>query len=178
MTLFTAALATGVFLVLLGCPLMLNHPGFVAGVKAMPRAKGATYLFFGAGTLWFLFEVSRLSAADFGDYRTLLLAIFAVIAIGALRSVPDFLAVRGWCVLMLMAAGPLLDAAYMRYDYHARCLVSLVYVGILLALWLGAQPWRMRDFLGWLFARPARSRRLGAALTGYGLLLTVVGLTA
>ena len=42
------------------------------------------------------------------------------------------------------------------------------------AIWLGAQPWRMRDFLSWLFARPGRARSFGGALAAYGLLLAGV----
>jgi len=50
-------------------------------------------------------------------------------------------------------------------------MVSFVYVAISFALWLGAQPWRLRDFFGWLFARGARSRGLGGLFLAYGVLL-------
>ncbi len=178
MTLLMATLLPGVVLVLLGLPLMLNHPGFVSRVKALPRSRVASYILFGLGAAWFLYEILHLSMADFGEYRTYLFVAFALVAVLSFRCVPDFLAVRGLCVLMLMAAMPLLDAAYMEYEHPLRLfMVTAVYIGIGLAIWLGAQPWRLRDFFNWLFARPARSRRLGAALTGYGLLLTVVALT-
>ena len=49
--------------------------------------------------------------------------------------------------------------------------------GIAAAIWLGAQPWRLRDFLAWLFARPGRARVLGAGLTAYGVLLAGVAFT-
>src|SRR5262249_37561339 len=152
--------------------------GFAAMLKALPRSLAATYLFFGVGAAWFLFNIWHLSAADFGDYRNLLFIGFAIVAVLSFKYVPDFLAVRGLCVLMLVAAAPLLYAAYMEYDRPQRqFMVTLVYVGIILAIWLGAQPWRLRDFLTWLFARPGRSRAIGAALTGYGLLLAVVAFT-
>jgi hypothetical protein len=70
---------------------------------------------------------------------------------------------------------PLLDAAYMEYDKPQRLLmVSLVYLSLALAIGLGAQPWRMRDFLTWLFARPGRARLVGAAIAGYGAVLSLV----
>jgi hypothetical protein len=73
---------------------------------------------------------------------------------------------------------PLLDSAYMQYGIPRRLfLVSLVYVGIALSLWLGAQPYRLRDFFGWLFARPGRARGFGALLAAYGLLLCGVSLS-
>jgi hypothetical protein len=92
--------------------------------------------------------------------------------------VPDFLAVRGLAVLMLLGAMPLLDAAYMEYDHPQRLfMVSAVYVGIALAIYLGASPFRLRDFFEWLFQRPMRGRILGGVLAGYGVLLAVVAFT-
>jgi len=71
-----------------------------------------------------------------------------------------------------------LGAAYMEYQYPQRLfMVSLVYLFIALAIWLGASPFRLRDFFGWLFARPGRSRSFGAALAAYGLLLAIVAFT-
>lgn len=175
LTLATATLIPGIILLLLGLPLVLNHAGFTAGLRAMPRSTTAAYLFFGAGAAWFLYAIWHLSPADFGDYRTWLFAGFAVVALMAFKSVPDFLAVRGLCALMLMGAMPLLDAAYMEYAKPQRLLmVTLVYLGIVSAIWLGAQPWRMRDLLGWMLARPGRTRGVGGALTIYGALLAAV----
>ena len=75
-------------------------------------------------------------------------------------------------------AMPLLDAAYMEYDKPQRLfMVSAVYVALSCAIWLGAQPWRLRDFLGWLFARPGRARGLGGAVAAYGVLLAIVAFT-
>jgi hypothetical protein len=66
----------------------------------------------------------------------------------------------------------------MEYDKPQRLLmVSIVYVAIALAIWLGAQPWRMRDFLTWLFARSQRTQLVGGVLAGYGLLLAIVAFT-
>src|SRR3954463_15800478 len=155
MSLSLATLLPGILLLLLGLPLVLNHSGYTAMLKAMPRSTRATYVFFTAGAAWFLYGIWHLSPADFGEFRGWLFVGFALIAVLSFKSVPDFLAVRGLCTLVLMGAMPLLDAAYMEYDKPQRLLmVSAVYVAIALAIWLGAQPWRMRDFLGWLFARP------------------------
>jgi hypothetical protein len=178
MSLLLATLLPGLLLIALGVPLLLNHSGFTVMLKALPRSTRATYVFFTAGAAWFLYNIWHLSPADFGDYRKLLFVAFATVAVLSFKSVPDFLAVRGLCALMLVAAAPLLGAAYMEYAYKQRLfLVSLVYLGIALAIWLGAQPWRLRDFFGWLFARGGRARAFGAMLTAYGLLLAVVAFT-
>lgn len=178
MSLTLATLVPGLLLLLLGVPLLFNHSGYTAALRAFPRSPAAAYVLFGAGAAWFLHAIWHLSPADFGQYRTWLFVGFAVVAVLAFRCVPDFLAVRGLCVLVLMGAMPLLDSAYMEYDQPQRLLmVALVYLAITFAIWLGAQPWRMRDFLGWLLARPARSRSLGGMLAGYGTLLALVSFT-
>ncbi len=177
MSLLVATLVTGLLLLGLGLPLALGSSGYAAALKAMPRSQGATYLFFGAGAVWFLYNVWHLSVADFGDYHVLLTIGFALVAVLSFSSVPDFLAVRGLCALMLLGASPLLDAAYMEAPQQRKLMVAAVYVGISLAIWLGAQPYRMRDFFEWMFNRPGRARAVGGALVAYGVLLCGVAFT-
>lgn len=178
MTLATATLIPGLLLLALGVPLLLNQSTVVAALKAFPRSTAAAYILFGAGAAWFLHAIWHLSPADFGEYRHWLFAGFLAVAVLSFKCVPDFLAVRGLCALVLMGAMPLLDAAYMEYARPQRLfMVTAVYVALALAIWLAAQPWRMRDFLGWLFARPGRSRLLGGAAAAYGLLLAGVSFT-
>ncbi len=178
MSLFLATFITGLFLVIAGFPLLLDVSGLGAALKAIPRSPSAAWVFFGGGAVWFLYNIWHLSPADFGDYHVPLFFAFGAIAVLAFKCVPDFLAVRGVCVLVLLSAMPLLDAAYMEYDHPQRLfLVTLVYICIVLALWIGAQPWRVRDFFSWLFARPVRSRGFGGLLTAYGLLLCGLAFT-
>jgi len=178
MSLLLATLIPALLLLALGVPLLLNHSGVNAALKSFPRSTAASYLFFGAGAAWFLFKIWNLSMADFGEYRTLLFFAFLAIAVFAFKCVPDFLAVRGLSTLILLGAMPLLDAAYMDYDRPPRLfMVSVVYLAIAAAIWLGAQPYRLRDFFGWLFALPARTRAVGGLLAGYGALLVVVAFT-
>ena len=175
MSLFLATLLPGLLLLIVGAPLLLNHRGYVTALERMPRSMTAAAVFFGLGAAWFLWAVWHLSVADFGEYRTPLTIGFALIAALSFKCVPDFLAVRGLCVLVLMSATPLLGAAYMEYQYPQRLfMVSLVYLLIIFAIWLGASPYRLRDFFERLFARPGRIRAFGALLVGYGALLTVV----
>lgn len=178
MSLTVATLLPGLLLLGLGLLLLLGHTGFAAALKAFPRSPAAAYVFFSAGAAWFLYEIWHLSPADFGEYRTYLFFGFLAVALLAFKCVPDFLAVRGLATLVLMAAMPLLDAAYMEYDRPQRLLmVGAVYLAIAAAIWLGAQPWRFRDAVAWLQARPARSRGLGGIFAGYGLLLALVSFT-
>lgn len=178
MSLFTATLLSGIILLAAGGALFSRHSIILSLLKGFPRSLGATYLLFGSATAWFLFRVWHLPEADFGDYRGLLFILFSLVAVLSFHYVPDFLAVRGLAALMLLAAGPLLGAAFMQYQHPQRLLlVSAVYAFILLSLWLGMQPYRMRDFIEWLLRGERRARILGGAAAGYGLLLIAVAFT-
>ena len=172
MSLFAASLVPGLLLIALGLPLLMGLSIVKAAIQGFPRSAPAGYVVFGAASAWFLYNILHLSNADFGEYRNYLFVGFAIVAVLSFKCVPDFLGVRGAAALVLIGASPFLQAAYMEYSHPTRLfMVSFVYVAIALAIWLGAQPWRLRDFLGWLFARPARSRALGGLLFAYGLLL-------
>lgn len=175
MSLFLAILLPGLFLAVLGGMLLSNRPGVAAAFKALPRSAAAATLIFGGSALWFLWLTWTSSPADNFDHPMLLTAAFGAVAVLAFKCVPDFLAVRGLCVLLLLVAWPLRGAAYMEYDKPGRLLmVTPLYLAIAAAIWLGVQPYRLRDFFGWLFDRPGRVRGVGASLLVYGLLLTVV----
>jgi hypothetical protein len=178
MSLFTASLIPGLILIAIGLPLLLGISGITAAIRAFPRSASAGYLVFSAAAAWFLYNILHLSDADFGEYRYYLFAGFAAVAILSFKCVPDFLGVRGASALVLIGASPFLDSAYMEYDRPTRLfMVSFVYVAIAVALWLGAQPWRLRDFFNWLFARELRSRGLGGLFLAYGIVLCGAALT-
>ncbi len=178
MSLTLTTLIPGLLLIALGLPLLINHAGYTAMLKSFPRSSSAAYVFFTAGAAWFLYGIWHLSPADFGEYRLWLFAGFTAVAVLSFKCVPDFLAVRGVCVIVLMGVMPLLDSAYMEYDKPQRLLmVSAAYLALTLAIWLGAQPWRLRDFFTWLFARSSRARGLGGLLASYGVLLAIVAFT-
>jgi len=178
MTLTLANLIVAVLLLGAGLPLLLNSSAWAATLKRFPRSRTAAYVLFSAGAAWFLYAVWHLSMADFGEYRGYLFIGFALIAVLSFKCVPDFLAVRGLCAVVLMGAMPLLDAGYMNFESWAIDVYKVaIFVAIAGAIWLAAQPWRMRDFIGWLLARPGRARTLGGVLTGYGLLVAGLALT-
>jgi hypothetical protein len=172
MSLTVATLIPGLILLVLGIPLLLGNSMVGAALKSFPRSPAATYVFFGVGAAWFLYNIWNLSMADMGEFRKLFFVGFLIIAALAFKCVPDFLSVRGLCAIVLLGAMPLLDAAYMDWAHPQRLLmVSLVYVAIAAAIWLGAQPWRLRDWLNWLFVVPGRAKIAGGVATAYGLLL-------
>ncbi|HZP60312.1 MAG TPA: hypothetical protein VFB27_08295 [Opitutaceae bacterium] len=178
MSLLLATLLPGLLLAVLGVALLVGTPAIISSFKALPRSRAATFVFFYGGAAWFLERVWNLSQADFGEYHVPLFFGFAAVAVLAFFLVPDFLAVRGLCILTLLAGWPLLMAGFLNFDHPQVYLLKVfVYFCVVLALWLGVQPWRLRDFFQWLFATTGRPRAVGGALLGYGLLLCAVAFT-
>jgi hypothetical protein len=180
MSLFLATLLPGLFLLALGAVLAWPDPRVSSTAKALPRSQRGAWLFFGAGALWFLWRISRLNESDliFFQSPAPVMIAFGVLAVLAFIYAPDFLAVRGLCVLVLMASEPLLYAAYMEWHHPQRLLmVAAVYVALAFALYLAAAPYRLRDFFDWLFKQPARPRVLGVTLAVYGLITVIASFT-
>ncbi len=177
MTLFQATIGTGIFLLLLGSHYLWYGLKTAKYTKAFPRSQKAAILLLGTAAVWFLYKILHLGPADFGQYKHLLFLLFLIVAIGSFFYVPDFLAVRGLSALALLTSGALLDAAYMQAPQTRLFLVSFVYLIIVLSLYLGASPYRLRDFFDWLYKEDLRPRVAGGALAAYGLLLIIVALT-
>ncbi len=176
MTLYAATLSAAVLLLAFGLAFLWSGPAMERAVTDFPRSRPAAVVFFGAATLWYLQVLSQLGPADFGDYRQILIVVFAAVGLGAFFVAKDFLAVRGLAVLALLAARPALDASMVYTPPpDSRVVLNLfVYIVIVLAIIMGASPYHARDLLGWLFARRARARALGALCAVYGVVLVVL----
>ncbi len=177
MSLFTATLIPGLVLLAAGAFLFLMREKVEKLATKSLRSMPAAIFTMGLGGGWFLYHVAQLGEADFGNYRTLLLVFFLGVGLLSFFHVRDFLAVRGAAILWLLIAKVLLDAAFMQPQTSRLLLVGLVYIGILLALYLGTVPFRLRDFFDWLFGRESRVKFFGSLFAGYGLVLCLVSFT-
>lgn len=175
MHLFTVTLITGCTLLFLGGLFIWNGKSVKQHTFRFLRSDTATAITFGLAAIGFLYHVANLGEADFGNYRRILLFAFAGVTLLSFLYVREFLVVRGLAILVLLAAGVALDSADLYPALSSRLfLVSFVYLAIILALYLGASPFRLRDFFEWLFRQRCRSQWLGGLLALYGILLLVV----
>ena len=177
MSLFLATFLTGLVLLFAGAFLLWDAKTAALYAKAFPRSRLAAYVTMGLGSIWFLYRVLQLGEADFGAYRGYLFVGFAAIAGLSFVHVKEFLAVRGLSILVLLIARVLLTPAFLQEPATRLFLVSLVYAAIVVAIYLGVSPFRLRDFFNWLFATDRRPRVFGGLLVAYGLLLNIVAFT-
>lgn len=115
-----------------------------------------------------------LSEADFGNYKLLIGGVAIGVALLSFVYAADFLAVRGWAMLVLLFSREVLDAAFLQDAQSRLVLVSIVYFFIVAALYFGAWPYRMRDLIEWMNRKPGRMEVLGSVILISGLLTSAL----
>ena len=177
MSLIFATLLCAILILLPGLAFVLNQPIWRQWCLRFARSERAALVFLAIASGWFLYYVSQLGEADFGNHRNLLFLGFASLAILSFFYARDFLSVRAACVVYLLFAQVILSAAFMQEPGTRLLLVAPVYLGIVLALYLTISPFRVRDFFTWLYKEQIRLRLIGGGMVLYGLLLLVLPLT-
>lgn len=158
-------LTTSIFSVIcaiLGVAFLL--PTFKTIAFSFLRSQLASYIFFGSGLLWFVWILWNLGEADFGNYKMILIAIFGGAGLLAFKHLPDFLSVRGLCVLLLLFMRACIDSAFMEEPESRKVMVAFAYVVVVASIYFGCLPYRMRDFFEWLYAKNIRVKTFGVLL--------------
>ena len=169
---------TGILLVILGVPFLSSNVFVQAKVLSFPRSRLLAYILMVTGVCWFLFgHVMQLGEADFGEYKTIIVLISICILFSAFFLTKDFLAVRALSILILLYSREVLDAAFLQEPSARLFLVAVIYILISVALYLGAYPFRMRDFLTFIYRKKSRPKYLGIALVVCGLGLSFSALS-
>jgi hypothetical protein len=169
LTLFKATLMAGILFAAVGALFAAPSKPIAAILRGFPRSRLAAYVTMIIGGSWTLYKVAHLGEANYGDFKQYIFVAFAAVGVLSFKYAPDFLSVRGACILFLLIANTILDGAFGRFDEPLRLFfVTPIYIGIALSLYLGYSPFRLRDFFEWLFATAARPKTLGLIFLLYG----------
>ncbi len=155
-------------------------------LKRFPRNQFLGQILLGIGLAWFwlliapsgLGKLSSLAMelGEFNGVKPLLRILVPVCIFLVAYSVRDFLAVRALGLIGLMAAAPLLGAAFLK-DPESRLLVPIYAYGLLTAslFWVG-MPYLFRDAVTWVTAEQSRFRIASLAGLAYGIAVLVCAL--
>src|SRR5215831_10859727 len=127
LSLHTAGVLAGAFLVVLGV-LGLMKPDSAEIVKQFPRSRFAGIVLLTICLAWTFWLVATIQMGEFSGFRRPLLIALPIGYALALRFVDEFLAVRALGILCLLAAEPLLDAAFLRYETSRLLITVFAYV--------------------------------------------------
>lgn len=154
---------------------LLKPAQFTAAARKFPRNVPIGFVLMIIGTLWFLYNVSIESLADFESMKKFLFALFIAIGVGTCLYVRDFLATRGLAIIMLLVGKLIVDNARWVDTEWSIVMKVWAYILVVVGMWLTISPWRLRDFLNWNTATPQRLRIGSAARLAFGLFVAILG---
>ena len=170
-SLHSAGLITGAFLVAVGL-IGLVKPDFANVVQRFPRSRKAGIVLLTICLGWTFWLLATIQMGEFSGFRRPLLIALPIGYVLAVRFVDEFLAVRALGMLCLLAAEPLLDAAFLRYETSRLLVTVFAYLLIIAGLFWVAIPYVLRDQINWIARSVFRWRCLhGIALIYGGVIL-------
>jgi hypothetical protein len=143
-----------------------------------PRSRIAGIVLMSLAALWSFLLIRTMDLGEFAGMRGVMLG--GILAAGVLMIiyVPEFLAVRALGMLMLLAAEPLLGAAFLRPETSRLLLVVLAYAWVFAGLFWVGMPWLLRDQVKWLLAGGRRFPIAAWAGAAYGFALLALAVAA
>jgi hypothetical protein len=148
-----------------------------AFLKAFPRTyKWGVIL----GSIAFLWGMMCLNYMDMGEFfylRPYFLWIVPISFVLVLVYVPEFLSVRALGCLLLLLAGPVLQAAFLQPPATRLLLPVLAYSAwIIPGMYCVGMPFLLRDAIGWITATPQRWLAACAGGVVYGVLILIAAI--
>jgi len=167
LSLQTAGIIAGAFLILISLPGLVK-PDLISAAQRFPRSHVAGIVLLSISLAWTFWLLATIQMGEFSAFRRPLLIALPIGYMLALRFVEEFLAVRALGILCLLAAEPLLDAAFLRYETSRLLLTVLAYLLIIAGLFWVAIPYVLRDQINWSTRSVLRWRLLHAIALIYG----------
>ncbi|HEY2615647.1 MAG TPA: hypothetical protein VGI42_08040 [Chthoniobacterales bacterium] len=177
LSLRTAGFITGIFLLLISLPGLIKPDRSRAFAQRFPRSRLAAIALLTVDLIWSFWLLATMELGEFSSFRRPLLFLLPVGFILVLKFVDEFLAVRALGIFCLLAAEPLLDAAFFRNETSRFLVTVFAYLLIVIGLFWVTMPYLLRDQINWS-ARTAQRWRLthGLALL-YGAAMLACAVT-
>ena len=177
LSLRTAALIAGAVLVVISLPGLIRPNVFQGWARHLPRSRVIGITLLTVDLVWSFWLLATMEMGEFSTFRRPLLFALPIGYVLVIRFVDEFLAVRALGILCLLAAEPLLDAAFLRYEQARLVLTVLAYILIVAGLFWVTMPYLLRDQVEWSARNGWRWRALHGLAFVYGGALLALALT-
>jgi len=176
LSLRSAGLIVGLLLVASHAYAFFNYHQLRPALKEAPRNKRLGTILLAVALAWSLLLVSSMDMGEFWRVRRIALVLLPVTFGLMLAYVDEFLTARALGILLLLAASPVLNAAFLEDPKSRVLLPILAYLWILLGMFWVGMPYLFRDHLGWATATEARWKKLSLGGLAYGMVVLVCAL--
>ncbi len=145
-------------------------------LSGFPRSQRLGEVLLLIDLVWAFVLAWKMDWGEFYYLQRYILMGLPVFAYLTWRYVDEFLAVRALGMLALLAAAPLLDAAFLKPQASRLLVVVLAYAWVVFGmLWVG-QPHLLRDQIGWLNRSASRWKVAVGGGLAYGALVLLCAL--
>ncbi len=172
----TAGFVAGLFLIALS--LLAFFSPARAHLPHFPRSRTAGMVLLTIDLVWSFWLVATMEMGEFSNFRRPLMIILPVGYFLVLKFVDEFLAVRALGILCLLAAEPLLDAAFLRPEMSRLLVTVLAYLLIVAGLLWVTMPYLLRDQISWSTRTTAAWRVVVGIALVYGLAIATCAAVA
>jgi len=146
-------------------------------LREFPRSFPAGLVLLVAAGVWSLWLVRTMDLGEFAPARgALTIGVVAATVLSA-QFMREFLAVRALGMLLMLAAEPVLGAAFLRPEASRLLLVVLAYGWIVAGLFWVGMPYLFRDQINWVVGNARRFQAAAIAGAAYGAAILAAALT-
>jgi hypothetical protein len=168
LSLRAAGFIAALFLLLVSVPCLLKPDLARRFAQRLPRSRAIGIGLLTIDFFWSFWLLATMEMGEFSSFRLPLLIFLPIGFFLVLQFVDEFLAVRALGIFFLLAAEPLLDAAFFR-DEGSRLLVTVfAYLLIVFGLFWVTMPYLMRDQINWSARTTARWQLTHGLVLLYG----------
>jgi hypothetical protein len=178
LSLQTAGYVAGLFLLLLGLWGMIQPEASRSAARGLPRSRIAGFVLLTIAFFWSFWLLATMEMGEFSGFRKPLLFVLPVGFLLVLRFLDEFLAARALGILFLLAAEPLLDAAFFRSESTKLLVTVFAYLLIVIGLFWVTMPYLLRDQINWSARTNGRWRLAHGVAFLYGAALLACALTS
>jgi hypothetical protein len=143
-----------------------------------PRSRTAGAALLTIDLIWSFWLLATMEMGEFSNFRRPLLIILPVGFFLVLKFVDEFLAVRALGILCVLAAEPLLDAAFLRPETSRLLVTILAYLMIVAGLIWVTMPYLLRDQIDWSTKNPGRWRFFSGLGFAFGVAILICAFVA
>ena len=177
LSLQTAGYIAGLILLLFGLWGLVQPATSQAAARNLPRSRVAGFVLLTIAFFWSFWLLATMEMGEFSSFRKPLLFILPVGFLLVLRFVDEFLAARALGILFLLAAEPLLDAAFFRNERSRLLVTTFAYVLIVAGLFWVTMPYLLRDQINWSARTNGRWRIANVLVFLYGAAILACAVT-
>jgi len=177
LSLHTAGILAGLFLLLVSVPSLVRPDLARSWFTSLPRSRVAGIALLSIAFLWSFWLLATMEMGEFSSFRKPLLIGTPIGFFLVLRFVDEFLAVRALGILFLLAAEPLLEAAFLRYESSRLLVTVFAYVLVVAGLFWVTMPYLLRDHIAWSTRSAGRWRAINLVALLYGAAILAFAVT-